>query len=271
MSTRVPRAHPPVDKELLLLLFDLVDATYVEDDAEAVRAAGVLATGPVTLLEPLGPARALVVPTELGTVVAVRGSGAANPRELWLNAWINLVAVPVRPVDLGVKRGLVHGGYFGAAASLFDGLVEAIHDSPDDSMLYVTGFSLGGVVAQCLALAIQVAMPTAAVRPVTFASPKLGTRETARALTRLGLVRVELAGDLVPWLPPWPFRHGGTAVVPTAPRRTESGRRHDRSIYRQGISEPRAESREDRERLPEGASPHCPQRVGGRACTCMVH
>ena len=232
MNARAPRVHPPVDRELLLLLFDLVDATYIEDDAGAVRAAEALATGPVTLLEPLGPARALVVPTESGTVVAVRGSGAANPRELWLNAWINLVAVPVRPVDLGLKRGLVHGGYFGTAASLFDGVMEALEGLEVGAPVYLTGFSLGGAVAQCLALAVAHPRSELAVRPVTFASPRLGTARLADALTRLGLLRVEVDGDLIPSLPPWPYTHGGDSLEfifrPPASRRRE----HARGVYR---------------------------------------
>ena len=152
------------------MLFDLVDATYNENDAEAVRLAEALATGSVA--KPLGPARALVVPTEVGPVVAVRGSGAANPRELRLNAWINLVAVPVRPVDLGLKRGLVHGGYFGTAASLFDRVLEAPEGLEDRAPVYLTGFSPSEAVAQSLALALAQARPALDVRPVTFASPK---------------------------------------------------------------------------------------------------
>lgn len=231
MNARAPRVHPPVDKELLLLLFDLVDATYFEDDVEAVRAAEDLAIGPVTLLEPLGPARALVVPTEAGTVVAVRGSGAANPRELWLNAWINLVAVPVRPVDLGLKRGLVHGGYFGTAASLFDGVMEALEGLEDGAPVYLTGFSLGGAVAQCLALAVAHARPELAVRPVTFASPKLGTARLAEALGDLGLLRVAVRGDVVPALPPWPFRQGGKELCLLPTRKTSRRTKHDRMLF----------------------------------------
>lgn len=237
MNARAPRVHPPVDKELLLLLFDLVDATYVEDDAEAVRVAEALATGPVTLLEPLGPARALVAPTEAGTVVAVRGSGAANPREIWLNAWINLVAVPVRPVDLGLKRGLVHGGYFGTAASLFDGVLEALDRLEFGAPVYLTGFSLGGAVAQCLALAVAHARPDLVVRPVTFASPKLGTARIASALRQLGLLRVEVEGDLVPALPPWPYANGGLPLRIGARTPGLRQREHARGAYRAALAD----------------------------------
>ena len=91
-----------------------------------------------------------------------------------------------------------------------------------------------------LALAVAQARPELMTRPVTFASPKLGTARIAKALGELGLVRIEVEGDIVPSLPPWPFRHGGDALtVEVASRpRPRSRMEHDRRLYSTNRSYP---------------------------------
>nr|WP_242544875.1 lipase family protein [Corallococcus sp. NCSPR001] len=73
--------------------------------------------------------------------------------------------------------------------------------------LYVTGHSLGGGLAELLALDLAVSQPSLSVTTVTFAAPKAGLADSwgtayAQYVTRPATVRVVNQYDVVPTLPP---------------------------------------------------------------------
>ncbi|WP_158625165.1 lipase family protein [Corallococcus terminator] len=110
----------------------------------------------------------------------------------------------------------VHGGFW----SIYTGTGSTVPTSMQAQVfawlaanniqtLYVTGHSLGGGLAEFLALDLAVSQPSLSVTTVTFAAPKAGLSDSwgaayAQYVTNPATVRVLNQYDVVPTLPPAP-------------------------------------------------------------------
>ncbi|MBN8228720.1 lipase family protein [Corallococcus macrosporus] len=108
----------------------------------------------------------------------------------------------------------VHGGFWGIYTGTGTGVPQSLQaqvfawlKAHGIQTLYVTGHSLGGGLAELLALDLAVSQPSLKVITVTFAAPKAGLADSwgtayARYVTSPATVRVVNQYDVVPTLPP---------------------------------------------------------------------
>jgi hypothetical protein len=218
----------------MLRALALCDATYLTEAGAVAERFRELGCDDVRVLEPtLTSCRAVVARRRQrgGLVVAVRGTVADTPVETRANILSDLLALPVPPVGLKLG-GRAHAGWYAQLGWLHDPVLQTLtedHGWPDAPLL-LTGFSLGGAIAQGLWLALR---HHAEVQCMSFAAPRFGTRSLARLLEPDRVTRVRLQGDVLATLPPWPFQHGGRLVeLPRVPAQ----RAHTRAAYRFALS-----------------------------------
>lgn len=108
----------------------------------------------------------------------------------------------------------VHGGFWsiytgvgGSVTQSMQAQVFAWLQAQNIQKLYVTGHSLGGGLAELLALDLAVSQPTLSATTITFAAPKAGLTDSwgtayAKYVTSPVTVRVVNQYDVVPTLPP---------------------------------------------------------------------
>jgi len=164
-------------------------------------------------------------------VVACRGSGGDTPLETLRNA--------VYDLNFFSKGKLqVHRGIYNHCKKFFEdtwfcGLVKLIEDEYEPQRVTLTGFSLGGGMAQLFALWL---FPSAWRKQViTFGSPLVTKKpRVVRNLLRAkrGVRRIfhyEMLGDIIPQLPPFPG-WGPVGVTQELPK--VFGPEHSRKRYR---------------------------------------
>ncbi|CAM4061683.1 lipase family protein [Corallococcus exiguus] len=108
----------------------------------------------------------------------------------------------------------VHSGFWGIYTGTSTSVTQSMQaqvfawlKANNIQTLYVTGHSLGGSLAELLALDLAVSQPSLSVTTVTFAAPKAGLADSwgtayARYVTSPATVRVVNQYDVVPTLPP---------------------------------------------------------------------
>ncbi|BAU80100.1 esterase/lipase [Tokyovirus A1] len=115
--------------------------------------------------------------------------------------WITDVTYDqVEPKKLRVpSAGLsVHQGFYDAYASIQQQLISLTRQYPGD--LYVTGYSLGGGVAQLAIL--DFSLDSHLKKSCTFAAPRCLSPSAAQAISHLEILRYANSEDIVPELPP---------------------------------------------------------------------
>jgi pimeloyl-ACP methyl ester carboxylesterase len=143
------------------------------------------------------------------TVIAVRGTANAE------NAMVD-IAIKLRPdAKAGIK---LHEGFALAATGIYQDLQPQLDKS---KTVHLTGHSLGGAVAQILAMYLQ-QDDFDVGNVITFGQPKVTNIAGNKKYADLNLIRVVTPRDLVPLVPPLDpldlqnvdiYWHGGTEIL----------------------------------------------------------
>ncbi|CAH1223988.1 hypothetical protein PAECIP111893_05061 [Paenibacillus plantiphilus] len=138
-----------------------------------------------------------VLESDKAAILAFRGSGSAVD---WVNDFI-AYQVKFRPVNAG---GHTHCGFTDVYMSARDRIFELLDKLPPGKPLFITGHSLGGALATLAALDIAANRGPEGIVVYTFASPRVGDPQFARAYNRLvtNSFRLRNEHDIVPHLPP---------------------------------------------------------------------
>jgi len=145
----------------------------------------------------------LVGRTDIGIVVAFRGTLPLNQPSSWKDWLQDLFAEPVSYKGL---PGEVHLGFLGAVNSLLPQVISAVKNlnyGPQNPV-YITGHSKGGGMAPIAAYLMQQGSGIPIKQVVTFAAPKSGDGgfQIGYQSVFKNHIRYENYGDLVPLLPP---------------------------------------------------------------------
>ena len=199
----------------LLLLARLSDLAYLDPNSldNVLQLSGYPSALEFTPIS-FGPVEAYVFSMPRLIVVSVRGTEMRN-----IEDWItNFDARTTARYDL---PGKTHHGFTEAANGLFDDVLDVVTKIGDigeafGPVLYFTGHSQGGAVAQILSLLFRHDYRFRAVRSVTFGQPRVGNGKFAREAYAFSghatNTRVVNNNDIVPHLPPAlnGYRHCGT-------------------------------------------------------------
>ena len=145
----------------------------------------------------------LVGQTEIGIIVAFRGTLAPKEPDGWYDWLQDLFAVPVAYKNL---PGQVHEGFLNAVNAILPQVISAataFNPGPANPV-YVTGHSKGGGMAPIAAYLLKQTADIPIKQVVTFAAPKSGNSAFASGYQSVfkNHTRYENYGDLVPLLPP---------------------------------------------------------------------
>ena len=99
------------------------------------------------------------------------------------------------------KANGMHRGFKSNAERTMVRAVAAGHDLDDDKELVLTGHSLGGASAACLADLLRARFPDLTL--VTFGAPRPGNRAFRERMKNLEQYRYRHGNDIVPCTPPW--------------------------------------------------------------------
>lgn len=140
---------------------------------------------------------------------------------------------------------LLHRGFSAAATSLCE-IGFLLHDILDNSVdphhIVFTGHSLGGAIAQTVAILISVSHEVPLDSPlhvITFGSPKITDQKNAAAEWPFTITMFEMDGDPVPRLPPGilGYRHISQRTLISLPDRGMMTPDHPIEGYIQAIQE----------------------------------
>ncbi len=192
--------NPSVDLRLALTLGEFCTAAYVQLDAPATfkvpagyaLVASFTGTDQQQIRAPYG----FIAESPDAVVVAFRGT---RTRTEWItDADFSYTAYP-----FVAGAGYCHAGFTGIYKSARDQIIPVLRRLSPSKQLYVSGHSLGAVLATLHALDAAVNTPFATLAMYNFASPRVGDRRFAARYDRtIGTsIRFVNADDIVPKLP----------------------------------------------------------------------
>ena len=129
------------------------------------------------------------------------------------NVWNDIDARPTK--DRSLDDSYLHRGFKDAATWIFEDIQR---DYKLENVVYLTGHSLGGAIAQIIGLWLNNAGYN--VQIYTFGSPKVSTTFFGNKPPHY---RVAFRNDPVPFMPPYPFFHSGISIDPKTLNWIEGG------------------------------------------------
>lgn len=199
-----------------------VSVDGIDNVKPRLEAAGWTLLGKVLEPDGIKDGRAYVAVDEArGNVVVVfRGSAGEKWWETGSNAITDINTVRTKPDWIAKhKKGVsVHKGFANEYGRFQDRILKKVRKHKD-KRIFVTGFSLGGALAQLCALDIKLNTGAQRVFLYPHGSPRVGDKDF-RALLESNIKRIDrvvLNGDPITLLPPkpLPFQHAGRVLILT--------------------------------------------------------
>lgn len=143
-----------------------------------------------------------ILTEDRGVVVGCRGTSTIHPQDIL----IDLIAGQLEYAFDGEKKGMVHAGFYLAVQPLFTRIENEVLvrlAALESSVVYLTGHSKGGGMANIIAIYLAEHHPTWDIRVITFGTPKMGDDDLVSYHSKLikSSYSFVFEADIIPLLP----------------------------------------------------------------------